>query len=103
MQFANSKILLTLVVSLVPLSLIGCGELGERRNKEPKSDAQIHTDVPTPTPEPIATAAPVVSEASLPILSLTHDGRTLEARRYEGCWTPTRGVGISVRRILPER
>ena len=29
-----------------------------------------------------------MSEASLPILSLTHDGRTLEARRYEGCWTP---------------
>ena len=44
--------------------------------------------MPTPTPEPIATAAPVVSEATLPVLSLTHDGRTLEARRYEGCWTP---------------
>ena len=84
----NSKTLLTLVAFLVSLSLIGCGELGERRDKEPKSDAQIHTDLPTPTPEPIATAAPMVSEATLPILSLTHDGRTLEARRYEGCWTP---------------
>ena len=89
MLFANSKILLTLVAFLVSLSLIGCGELGERRDKEPKSDAQIHTDLPTPTPEPIATAAPVVSEATLPILSVSHDGRTLEARRYEGCWTPT--------------
>lgn len=28
--FANSKILLTLVVFLVSLSLIGCGDLGER-------------------------------------------------------------------------
>ena len=89
MLFANSKILLTLVAFLVSLSLIGCDELGERRDKEPKSDAQMHTDLPTPTPEPIATAAPVVSEATLPILSLAHEGRTLEARRYEGCWTPT--------------
>ena len=89
MLFANSKILLTLVAFLVPLSLIACGDLGERRDKEPKSDVQIHTDLPTPTPEPIATIAPVVSEATLPSLSLTHDGRTLEARRYEGCWTPT--------------
>ena len=43
--FANSKILLTLVAFLVSLSLIGCGELGERRDKEPKSDAQIHTEL----------------------------------------------------------
>ena len=29
-----------------------------------------------------------MSEATLPILTLTHEGRTIEARRYEGCWTP---------------
>lgn len=88
MLFANSKILLTLVTFLVSLSLIACGDLGERPDQEPKPEAQMRADLPTPTPEPIATAAPVVSEATLPILSLTHAGRTLKARRYEGCWTP---------------
>ena len=88
MPFGNSKILLTLVAFLVSLSLIACSDLGERPDKEPKSDAQMHTNLPTPTPDPIATTAPVVSEATLPVLSLTHDGRTLEARRYQGCWTP---------------
>ena len=92
--FGNSKILLTLVAFLVSLSLIACSDLGGRPDREPEADVQIHADVPTstpvptPTPEPIATAAPVVSEATLPSLSLTHAGRTLEARRYEGCWTP---------------
>ena len=38
--------------------------------------------------EPTATVTPVISEATLPTLSLTHEGRTLEAHRYEGCWTP---------------
>ena len=84
----NVKILLTLASILASLSLIACGDLGGRPDREPEADVQMHTDLPTPTPEPTATAAAVVSEATLPVLSLTHNGRTLEARRYEACWTP---------------
>ena len=71
MQVGNAKILLMLVPILVSLASISCGGIGDGTDKEPT-----------------ATAAPVVSEATLPTLSLTHEGRTLEARRYEGCWTP---------------
>ena len=88
MPFGNAKSLLMLVSILVVLALVSCSDLAGRPDREPEADVQIHADVPTPTPAPTATAAPVVSEATLPILSLTHEGRILEARRYEGCWTP---------------
>ena len=71
MQVGNASILLMSALILISLVSINCGYLGNEIDKEPT-----------------ATAAPVVSEATLPILSLSHEGRTLEARRYEGCWTP---------------
>ena len=54
------------------------------------TDGQTHTAVPTTvsTRCRTATAVPVTSQATLPILALTHEGRTIEVRRYEGCWTP---------------
>ena len=88
MPFGNAKSLLTLVSILVVLALVSCSDLAERPDSEPEADVQIHADALTPTPAPTATAAQVVSEATLPILSLTHEGRALETRRYEGCWTP---------------
>ncbi len=71
MLFANSKMLMMLSPILFLLASISCGYFVNGTDKKPA-----------------ATVAPVISEATLPTLSLTHEGRTLEARRYEGCWTP---------------
>ena len=81
--------MLTVVATLVLLALIACGDdPGNQVDQEPKPEGQIHTSLPTSTPGPPATAVPVTSEATLPTLTLTHQGRTIEARRFEGCWTP---------------
>ena len=65
--------------------------LGIRLTRIQRLWGQIHTAVPIPsvsTPDRPATAVPVVSEAMLPSLTLIHEGRTIRARRFEGCWTP---------------
>ena len=64
------------------------GDPGNRIDQDPKAAGQIHTALPTPIPGPPATAVPVVSEATLPSLTVIHEGRTIQARRFEGCWTP---------------
>ena len=88
--------MLTVVATLVALALIACGDPGNQIDQEPKAEVQRHTAVPTPisTPEPPATAVPVVSEATLPFLTVIHEGRTIQARRFEGCWTPDSSSGL---------
>ena len=63
---------------------------GNQVDQDPMAEGQVQTATPTPTPMPgpTATAAPVVSEATLPSLTVIHGGRTIEARRFEGCWRP---------------
>ena len=82
--------MLTVVATLVTLALIACVDPGNQIDQDPKAEGQIHTalPIPIPTPGPPATAVPVVSEAMLPSLTLIHEGRTIRARRFEGCWTP---------------
>ena len=81
--------MLTVVTTLVFLALIACGDdPGNQVDQEPKPEGQIHTSLPTSTPGPPATAVPVTSQGTLPTLTLTHQGRTIEARRFEACWTP---------------
>ena len=81
---------LTVVATLGCLALIACGDPGNQVDQEPNAEGQLHTASPIPIPGPPvpATAAPVVSEATLPSLTVVHEGRVVEARRYEGCWTP---------------
>ena len=83
---------LTMVATLVSLALIACSDAGNQIDQEPRPEGQIHTSVPTP--EPPVTAAPVVSEATLPSLRVVHEGGTILARRYEGCWTPGPSPGF---------
>ena len=69
---------LTVFAALASLALIACDGLGDRIEREP-----------TPASMPVPTAAvPVVSEATLPTLAVIHEGGTVPARRYQGCWTP---------------
>ena len=91
MSIAKSE-LLTMVATLVSLVLIACGDAGNQIDQEPRDEGQIHTSVSTP--EPPATAVPVVSEATLPSLTVIHEGRTIQARRYQGCWTPGPSPGF---------
>ena len=80
--------MLTVVAILVSLALIACGDAGNQIKQESEPEGQIHTSLLTSTPGPTATAAPVTSQATLPTLTLTRQGRTIEARRFEACWTP---------------
>ena len=95
--------ILMVVATLVCLAVIACGDPGNQIDQEPQPEAQIRTSSPIPisTPEPTATAVPVVSEATLPSLTLIHEGRTIEARRYEGCWTPDSSSGLQCVEISP--
>ena len=69
-------------MALVFLATVACGD----------SVSQV---APAPTSAaPTATAVPVVSEATLPSLTVIHKGRTIVARRYEGCWTPASSAGL---------
>ena len=77
----------TILVSLV-LVLAACGDPGNQIGQEPMAEGRIHTASQTPISGPPATAVLVVSEATLPSLTVFHEGRAIEARRYEGCWTP---------------
>ena len=86
--------LLMVVATLVSLALIACGDPGNQIDQEPEAEGQIHTSSPTPISGPPATAVPVVSEATLPSLTVIHEGRTIQARRYEGCWTPGPSPGF---------
>ena len=86
--------MLTVVATLVSLALIACGDPGNQIDQDPKAEGQIHTALPTPIPGLPATAVPVVSEATLPSLTVIHDGRTIQARRFEGCWTPDSSSGL---------
>ena len=88
--------ILMVVATLVCLAVIACGDPGNQIDQEPQPEAQIRTSSPTPTstPGPTPTAVPVVSEATLPSLTLIHEGRTIQARRYEGCWTPDSSSGL---------
>ena len=86
--------MLTVVATLVSLALIACGDPGNQIDQDPKAEGQIHTALPTPIPGSPATAVPVVSEATLPSLTVIHDGRTIQARRFEGCWTPDSSSGL---------
>ena len=88
--------MLTVVATLVSLALIACGDPGNQIDHEPKAEGQILTAVPrtVSTPDRPATAVPVVSEATLPSLTVIHEGRTIQARRYEGCWTPGSSSGF---------
>ena len=67
MSFVNPKVLLTALLVLVALGTVACDDPGSQAAQAP---------------------APVVSEATLPTLTLTHGGRAVDARRYEGCWRP---------------
>ena len=91
MSLAKSEFM-TMVATLVSLVLIACGDAGNRIDQEPRAEGRIHTSVSTP--EPHATAVPVVSEATLPSLTVVHEGGTIQARRYEGCWTPGPSPGF---------
>ena len=86
--------MLTVVATLVSLALIACGDPGNQIDQGPKAEGQIHTALPTPIPGSPATAVPVVSEVTLPSLTVIHDGRTIQARRFEGCWTPDSSSGL---------
>ena len=86
--------MLTVVATLVSLALIACGDPGNQIDQGPKAEGQIHTALPTPIPGLPATAVPVVSEVTLPSLTVIHDGRTIQARRFEGCWTPDSSSGL---------
>ena len=88
--------ILMVVAPLVCLAVIACGDTGNQIEQEPQPEAQIRTSSPTPTstPGPTPTAVPVVSEATLPSLTVIHEGRTIQARRYEGCWTPDSSSGL---------
>ena len=88
MSIATSRILSTVFLILVFLVLAACGDPENQIDQEPKAEDQVHTALPTPTPGPPATAVPVVSETTLPSLTVSHEGRTIQARRFEGCWTP---------------
>ena len=82
--------MLTVVATLLCLAMIACGDTGNQFDQEPNPEAQIRTS----TLGLPATAAPVVSEATLPSLRVIHEGRTIESRRYEGCWTPASSTGF---------
>ena len=86
--------MLTVVATLVSLALIACGDPGNQIDQGPKAEGQIHTALPTPIPGSPATAIPVVSEVTLPSLTVIHDGRTIQAHRFEGCWTPDSSSGL---------
>ena len=86
--------MLTVVATLVSLALIACGDPGNQIDQGPKAEGQIHTALPTPIPGSPATAIPVVSEVTLPSLTVIHDGRTIQTRRFEGCWTPDSSSGL---------
>ena len=75
---------LTVVATLACLALIACGDPGTQVDREPNAQGQLRTA----SPEPPAAVVPVVSEATLPSLTVVHEGRTIEARLFEGCWTP---------------
>ena len=85
---------LMVVAALVSLTLVACGDPGNQIDQEPKAEGQIHTALQTPIPAPPAAAVPVVSEATLPSLTLIHEGSTIQARRFEGCWTPDSSSGL---------
>ena len=93
MSTVKSEVL-TVVATLVSLALIACGDPGNQIDQDPKAEGQIHTALPTPIPGSPATAVPVVSEATLPSLTVIHDGRTIQARRFQGCWTPDSSSGL---------
>ena len=63
----NPKVLLTELLLLLALGTVACDDPGSQAEQAP---------------------APVVSEATLPTLTLTHGGRAVDARRFEGCWRP---------------
>ena len=88
MSISYSRTLTVMLPILVSLVLAACADPGSQQ--KPMADGQTETAVPTTvsTPGPTATAAPVTSQATLPTLTLTHEGRTIEARLFEGCWTP---------------
>ena len=90
MSVAISRILPAVLPLLVSLALVACGDPENQIGQEPMAEGRIHTasSTPIPSPEPPATAVRVVSEATLPSLTVFHEGRAIEARRYEGCWTP---------------
>ena len=75
---------LTVVATLVCLALIACGDPGTQVDQEQNAEGQLRTASPAPP----AAVVPVTSQATLPSLTLTHEGRTIEARLFEGCWTP---------------
>ena len=95
MSTAKSEIL-TVVATLLSLALVACGHPGNEIDREPGAEGQVQASSPTPmsTPGPPATAVPVASEATLPSLTVIHEGRTIEARRFEGCWTPDSSSGL---------
>ena len=79
MSLASPRILLAFLC-LLSLAIAACGKPGPQADPAPNIGA--------PTPDPTVAAVPVVSEATLPTLTLTHEGRTIDARRFEGCWRP---------------
>ena len=107
---AVPRALATALLVLVSLVTVVCGDTVSQvapspngasptRAAEPKAtQAQpppmviVATRAPeptaVPTAAPAATAVPVVSWATLPTLTAIHEGRTIWAHRYRGCWTP---------------
>lgn len=57
--------------------------------------------VSTPTPEPTPTKVAVVSEATLPVLTLEYKGVSFEGYRFEGCWTENEQSDIQCVRTSP--
>ena len=90
MSLTSPGVLLTAFLCVMSLAMAACGNTGTQADPASTTDVPTRTPEPTvvPTPDPTATAVPVVSEATLPTLTLTHEGRTIDARRFEGCWRP---------------
>ena len=104
------KTLSTAVLALLSLATMVYGDNVSQVGPSPTSVAPTRTAEPTaaPTPPPAmtivatrtpeptavpmavptATAVPVVSWATLPTLTVIHEGRTIWSNRYRDCWTP---------------
>ena len=80
MSLTSSRVPLMALLCLLSMAIAACDDPGNQA--DPASTKVVLT------PDPTATAVPVVSEATLPTLTLTHEGRAVDARRYEGCWRP---------------
>ena len=91
-SLAVPKTLAAAFLMLVCLVTVVCGDNGSQVAPSPTSAAP--TRAAELTTVPTATAVPVVSERTLPSLRVIHEGKTIEARRYEGCWTPDSSSGL---------